>query len=190
MITSTIHVPIPRACLLRHDDEGTGAEARDEADGDKPVSWAYKGRDRVKEMLFALAVIYIGCSVGIAGQSATSQDSNLRNRRVFLDARAPDLPPQYSRSEIRKMIHNAKTPDDFRRLADYFDFRAMDREQNAEKELKELQRLLALSYHARNYGTQVDNTRQLIRHYKAQARECSARATAYRARSNVNLETK
>ena len=109
--------------------------------------------------------------------------ANVENRRMFLDARAPDLPPRYSASEIKKMIHDAKAPDDFRRLADYFDFRAMEFEQKAEVQLKELQRLLALRYHARIYATQVDNTRELMKRYKAQAQKCSARATAYRESS-------
>lgn len=116
--------------------------------------------------------------------------ANTENRRMFLDARAPDLPPRYSASEIKEMIHDAKAPDDFRRLADYFDFRAMDFEQKAEVQLSELQRLLALRYHARSYATQVDNTRELIKRYKAQAQECSARATAYRAQSTLNTETR
>ena len=109
---------------------------------------------------------------------------------MFLDARAPDLPPRYSRSEIRKMIRDAKTPDDFRQIADYFDFRAMECEQKAEVQLKELQRLLALRYHARSYATQVDNARQLLKHYEAQARELSARGANYCARSNLNIQTK
>lgn len=124
----------------------------------------------------------------IAEQLPRSQDSRVENRRMFLDARAPDLPPRYSASEIRKMIYYAKTPDDFRRLADYLDFRSMEFEQKAGVQLKELQRLLALRFHARIYATQIDNTRELIKRYKAQAQGCSARATAYRARSTLDTE--
>ena len=124
----------------------------------------------------------------IAEQLPRSQDSNVENRRMFLDARAPDLPRRYSASEIRKMIYDAKTPDDFRRLADYLDFRSMEFEQKVEVQLKELQRLLALRFHARIYATQVDNTRELIKRYKSQAQECSDRATAYRARSTLDAE--
>ena len=130
----------------------------------------------------------IGCGIGVAEQLPRSQDSNVKNRRMFLDARAPDLPPRHSASEIRKMIHDAKTPDDFSRLADYFDFRSMEFEQKAKVQLNELQRLLALPFHARSYPIQVDNTRELIRRYRAQAQECSARATAYRAQSTSDAE--
>ncbi len=134
----------------------------------------------------ANTAISIGCGLGVAEQLPRSQDSNVENRRMFLDARAPDMPARYSASEIRKIIHDAKTPDDFRRLADYFDFRSMEFEQKAEVQLKELQRLLALPYHARIYATQVDNTRELLKRYKAQAQ--AARSMAVAQTSNSSFE--
>lgn len=109
-------------------------------------------------------------------------------RRMFLDARAPDLPPRYRNSEVAKMINDAMTPDDFLRLADYFDFRAMEFKQKSNEQLKELQRLLALPFHSRAYPTQVDINRELIKRYKAQADTFSARATTYCARSALDTE--
>ena len=138
--------------------------------------------------VLAMAASSMAVAQRIAEQLPRSQDSKVANRRMFLDARAPDLPPRYSASEIRKMFYDAKTPDDFRRLSDYLDFRSMKFEQKAEAQLKELQRLLALRYHARIYSMHVDNTRALIKRYKVQAQECSARATAYRARSTLEAE--
>ena len=70
---------------------------------------------------------------------------------MFLDARAPDRPPKYSRSEIRRMIQAAKTPEDFQRLADYFDYQSLAFKQKANEQLNELERLLALRYHAKIY---------------------------------------
>lgn len=131
----------------------------------------------------AITAISIGGGMGVAEQLPRS---HVENRRMFLDARAPDMPVRYSASEIRKMIHDAKTPDDFRRLADYFDFRSMEFEQKAEVQLKELQRLLALPYHPRMYGTQVDNTRELIKRYKTQAQ--AARSMAIAQTSNSSFE--
>ncbi len=101
--------------------------------------------------------------------------------RMFLDAHAPDQPPKYSRSEIKERIRDAKTAEDFERLGDYFDYQSLVFERKAEEEVKELERLLALRYHARNYPTQVDYTRELIKKYRIKANECSARATAYRS---------
>ena len=98
---------------------------------------------------------------------------------MFLDAHAPNQ-PDYSRSEVNRMIRDAKTPEDFDRLADYFDGRAMQFEQKSQDEMKELQRLLALPYHARSYSTQLEYTRELIEHDEAEAQECSARAAEYR----------
>jgi len=44
---------------------------------------------------------------------------------MFLEAHAPDQPPKYSRSEIKKMIRDAKTAEDFERLGNYFDYQSL-----------------------------------------------------------------
>ena len=44
---------------------------------------------------------------------------------MFLDAHVPDQPPRYRRSEIKQMIRDAKTANDFGRLADYFDYQSL-----------------------------------------------------------------
>ena len=54
---------------------------------------------------------------------------------MFLDAHAPDQ-PNYGRSEVMRMIRDAKTPEDFDRLADCFDGRAMQFEQKLQDEMK------------------------------------------------------
>jgi hypothetical protein len=109
---------------------------------------------------------------------------------MFLDARNPSIPPAYKRSEIKKMIRDAKTSADFERLADYFDYRAMEFEQQSQEELKELERLRALPFHAKSYPTQVDSARQLVGHYKDQALKCSARAESYRERARMSSDAK
>lgn len=136
-------------------------------------------------------ILTAALTIGACSQSVAQMASKNEMRRMFLDARAPDLPPRYSRSEVRNMIHAAKTPDDIGRLADYFDFRAMEFEQKSEQQLKELQRLVALPYRARSYATQVDITRELIKRYGVQSQECSARVAIYRARITTSVtETK
>ena len=100
---------------------------------------------------------------------------------MFLDAHAPDQPPKYSRSEIKKMIRDAKTSEDFERLGNYFDYQSLEFKQKAEEQVNELERLLALRYHAKSYPIQVDYTRELIKEYRIKADECSARANASRA---------
>uniref|UniRef100_E6PXW0 Uncharacterized protein n=1 Tax=mine drainage metagenome TaxID=410659 RepID=E6PXW0_9ZZZZ len=109
---------------------------------------------------------------------------------MFLDARAPDQPAKYSRSEVKKMIHDAKTSEDLSRLANYFDYQALEFQQKAEEQTKELQRLLALSYHARSYPTQVERTRDLLSRYRAKAHESSVRADAYRQRITAKDQRK
>jgi hypothetical protein len=109
---------------------------------------------------------------------------------MFLDARAPGIAPTYSRSEVKKMVRDAKTPEDFNRLADYFDYRSLEFEQKSQEQVKELQRLLALPYHARTYQSQVDYTRELIKRYKAQAQAYSTQADAYRENAAMGIDTK
>jgi hypothetical protein len=142
------------------------------------------------KVLCALAFMLPACGVGFAAKSPGQQYSKLGINRMFVDARTPDYPPKYSRSEIKRMIHDAKTSEDCERLADYFDFRAMELEQKSQDQLKELERLLALRFHAKSYPARVDSTLELMRRYKAQAQECSARADAYREHISLGGETR
>ena len=140
---------------------------------------------RLKRILFTLAATCIVCAAASASQSSLHGYSKSKFSRMFLDAHAPDQPPKYRRSEIKKMIQDAKTSEDFERLADYFDYQSLEFEQKAYQQVVDLERLLALRYHSRAYPTQVEHTRELIKEYKAKAQECSARAIAYRSHSTV-----
>lgn len=139
---------------------------------------------RLSSALATLAGIFLGCSVGFVHQLPAQQPSKSGISRMFLDAHSPSIPATYSRSEIKQMIRDAKTPEEFERLADYFDYRAMEFEEKSEQQEAELQRLLALPYHARSYPSQVDSTRELIKRYKAQAKEYSSQADVYRGRTS------
>ena len=140
--------------------------------------------------LSTLLFMSIACSVAFAGPLPAKLNGKSGVNRMFLDARAPDRPPKYSRSEIKRMIHDANTSADYERLADYFDYRALELEQKSREEMKELQRLVAGPFHARSYPIQVDSARESIRRYKAQTQECSARAEAYREHATVGEEPK
>jgi hypothetical protein len=100
---------------------------------------------------------------------------------MFLDAHAPDIPPRYSRAEIKHMIRDAKTTEDFERLGDHFDYQALEYKQKAREELKELERLATVRFHPRTYATQFATTLELIQQYRTKAGECSDRAQSYRA---------
>jgi len=136
---------------------------------------------RMKRLLFTLAAMCIACAVASASQSSLQEYSRSKINRMFLDAHAPDEPPTYSHSEIKRMIKDATTSRDFERLADYFDYQSLEFGQKAYQQVIDLERLLALRYHSRAYPTQVDYTRELIKKYRAKAHECSARANAYRS---------
>ena len=85
-----------------------------------------------------------------------------------------------SKSEVKRMVSSAHSADDFTRLAVYFDQRSEEFQEKAQRQEKELQRLLALPYHARSYPTQVACTRDLIVHYRTQAHTCAEQANGYR----------
>jgi hypothetical protein len=85
----------------------------------------------------AVAALFIACGVGVVAQAPKQQYSKGGINRMFLDANASDK-PTYSRSEVKKMIRDAKTSEDFGRLADYFDYRAMEFEQKSREQAKEL----------------------------------------------------
>jgi hypothetical protein len=143
----------------------------------------------LRNVLLSLAGISIAWSVAFADQTPVQQYAKSGISRMFLDAHSPDQ-PKYSRSDIKRMTHDAKTSEDFERLADYFDYRAMEFEQKTHEDLKELQRLLDLPYRAKSYPTQVDHVRELIRSDKAQEKDCSARANAYREQAGTSTATK
>jgi hypothetical protein len=73
----------------------------------------------------------------IVGAQVSAEESLLHGygrsgvNKMFLDAHAPDIPPRYSRAEIKHKILDAKTSEDFERLADYFDYQALDYQRNA-----------------------------------------------------------
>jgi hypothetical protein len=144
---------------------------------------------RLKNIFSTLTCMLLACAVGFADQSPERQYSKSGINRMFRDVHTPD-PPSYSNSEIKKMMRDAATPEYFTRLADYFDFRAVEFEQKSRDQVKELERLLALHYHARSYPEQVDQTRRLIWRYKAQADEYSDRANTYRDRATASGERK
>ena len=91
----------------------------------------------------------------------------------------------YSKSELKRMLSTAHTSDDFDRLAVYFDQRSEEFQLKAGQEENELNRLLALPYHARSYPNQVEQTRDLITRYKAQAKTSADQAKGYRERAKA-----
>jgi hypothetical protein len=92
---------------------------------------------------------------------------------------ASNLP---NKSEVKHMISTAHTPSDFQQLADYCDQRSAEFEAKAQQQQKELDRLLALPFHARSYPTEVATTRDLISKYKTQASSSAQQAWEYRER--------
>ena len=131
-------------------------------------------------ILVTLAAMCSAGAEGLAQASLSHGYSKSGVNKMFLDAHAPDIPPRYSRVEVKLMIRDAKTSEDFRRLADYFDYQALDYKRKAQEELKELQRLSAVRFHPRTYSTQLATTFDLTQRYKAKGHECSDRAEGYR----------
>lgn len=136
--------------------------------------------------LVTLAAMCVVAARGFAEEPLSQGYGKKGISKMFLDARAPDIPPSYSRAKIMQMLRNARTSEDYERLADYFDYQALEYEQKARGEVNELQRLVALPYHSRGYPMQFASTLELIRRYRAKEHECSDRARAYREQTNVS----
>jgi D-alanyl-D-alanine carboxypeptidase len=132
-----------------------------------------------------LACMFIAC--GVAFASPAQQYSNGGMNKMFRDVNTSD--PTYTSAEVQKMVHDAATSADYKRLADYFDYRSMQYEQKSDDQLKELQRLLALPYHARTYQSQVDYTREQIKRGRAKAEQYSTQADTYREQANATSAT-
>ena len=130
--------------------------------------------------LLTLAAMCVVGAKGFAEESLWHGYSRNGVNKMFLDAHAPDVPHRYGRAEIKHMIRDARTSEDFERLADYFDYQSLDYKRKAQEELKELERLAVVRFRPRTYATQFATTRELIQRYSAKARECSDRAHGYR----------
>jgi len=135
-------------------------------------------------LILTLLTLVTTCIVGAQGfaeDSLLHGSSRSRVNKMFLDAHAPDIPPRYSRAEIKHMVRDATTPGDFERLAYSFDYQALDDKRKALEEPKELEGLTASRFGPRTYSTQYATTLDQIQRYRARAHECSDRANGYRA---------
>lgn len=139
---------------------------------------------QVTKTILVLAICNL-CVTGLVGQSPAYGKIS----RMFLDAHAPDQPVKYRSRDIKKMIQNAKNAEDFIRLANYFDYQALEFQQKTRKQVAELQQLAAQFYHSRSYATQLEGTRELIKQYRTKANECSARSDSYRRRAAESDQT-
>lgn len=92
----------------------------------------------------------------------------------------------YDREDINRMMRTAQTPNQFTRIGLYFDRQVEMYAAKFEEEQKELDRLLALSYHARSYPAQVEITRNRIERFEAQSHKCTEQANLYRARATAD----
>ncbi len=90
---------------------------------------------------------------------------------LFLEDEIAANSRPYPRNELSEL----------KRLGNYYDYQSLVFKQKAEEQVNELERLLALRYHAKSYPIQVDYTRELIKEYRIKADECSDRANTYRA---------
>ena len=115
----------------------------------------------------AIALITIVSSISISG----------------LCQNVPGFHPKYVRSELKRMVRTAHTPEDFERLATYFDDREQEFHKKAEDEKRELNRCLAIPYTSSKYPTPADNARGLLQYYQLKADELGQRATAYHMRA-------
>jgi hypothetical protein len=125
-------------------------------------------------------VLLLTCMIPICG---LGQASNMISISTL--QQESQVASAYTRTDIKHLVKTARTPDEFERLADYLDRQAEEYAAKYEAEQRELDRLLALRYHARSYPTQVESTQNRIDHFKALSRQRSEQAELYRARAKA-----
>lgn len=126
------------------------------------------------------SVLLLACAIPIC---ALGQASNMISISTLQQESA--IATAYTRTDIKHLVKTAQTTDEFEHLAGYFDRQAEDYAAKYEAEQKELDRLLALRYHARSYATQVESTRNRLDHFKALSHKCSEQAALYRVRAKA-----
>ena len=126
------------------------------------------------------SVLLLTCMISIC---ALGQASNMISISTLEKESA--VATSYTRADVKRLVKTAQTADEFERLADYFDRQAEDFAAKYEAEQKELDRLLALRYHARSYPAQLEGTRNRMDNFKALSHKCSGQAALYRARTKA-----
>jgi hypothetical protein len=89
-------------------------------------------------------------------------------------------------SHAKRLMQTAHSPEEFGQIAAYLDRQAEMYAAKCEAEEMELDRLLALSFHARSYPAQVEGTRNRIDYFKALSHRYSDQADLYHALANAD----
>ena len=96
----------------------------------------------------------------------------------------PTDAPQYSRSEVKRMIRDAHTAGQYHLLASYFRTQQERFEQQAASEKKEWDRRAAnVSGPAAKYPRPVDSSRNRYEYFTAEAQEMDRQASRYESLS-------
>ena len=136
----------------------------------------------MKTIVALLSIALISMSLPGQSQSTSPRYMCFELKRMIRDAHAAQsTSPRYTHTELKRMIQDAQTAADFERLSVYFEDEADESEVKYRTEQDELDRLLALRFHARSYSLQVENTRNRMDHFKDLHRRYSEQATMFRA---------
>lgn len=92
----------------------------------------------------------------------------------------PETAPQYSKSEVRRLIHTAHTAEQYRALASYFRSQQQHFEQQAQEEKAEWQRRSEnVSGPAAKYPRPVDSSRNRYEYFAYEAQQMDHQAAHY-----------
>ena len=95
----------------------------------------------------------------------------------------PSTQGSLKRSEVKRLLKSAQTPDEFNQLATYFDQRSKKFTQKVQEDDRELDQLRRATFRAKNYPIQVDRARNSDRYDRSEAKKCADEAAAYRLRA-------
>ena len=95
-------------------------------------------------------------------------------------AAEPSNAPQYNKSEVRRLMREAHTPEQYRELASYFRGQQQHFEEQARSEKIEWERRAAnVSGPAAKYPRPVDSSRNRYEYFTAEAQEMDRQASHF-----------
>lgn len=99
----------------------------------------------------------------------------------------PTNSSQYSKAEVRRMVHEAHTVEQYRALASYFRAQQQRFDEQAQSEKKEWERRAAnVSGPAAKYPRPVDSSRNRYEYFTAEAQEMDRQAAHFESLSAGN----
>jgi hypothetical protein len=101
---------------------------------------------------------------------------------------APVSQPSLKHSEVKRLMKTAQTPEEFGRLADYFNQRAKQFEVKSQEDSEELARLREARFRPKSYPVQVTSAQYGLESDQSEAQKCRTLANSYSHSAGISPE--